>query len=93
MPLRRRYLYQQLTEFERGHILELRKGGFSLHYIAERLGRNVSTMHNCSWQYSQESAISRKPKSNHARLTTGSENCHIHSMAMEHRIASAAQII
>ncbi|GFW09925.1 hypothetical protein TNCV_4252541 [Trichonephila clavipes] len=39
MTLRRgRSHYQQLTEFERGSIIiELKKGGFSFHDIAERL--------------------------------------------------------
>ncbi|GBM77764.1 hypothetical protein AVEN_231573-1 [Araneus ventricosus] len=34
---RRRSHYQQLTEFERGHVVRLREGGFSFRDIAERL--------------------------------------------------------
>ncbi|GBM08582.1 hypothetical protein AVEN_52431-1 [Araneus ventricosus] len=50
MPLRRRRShYQQLTEFERDLVVGLRDGGFSFRDIAERLGRNISTVHNC-WQ-------------------------------------------
>ncbi|GBN29733.1 hypothetical protein AVEN_158406-1 [Araneus ventricosus] len=38
MPLRRRRShYQQLTEYERCRVVGLRKGGFSVHDIAERL--------------------------------------------------------
>ncbi|GBN92196.1 hypothetical protein AVEN_213020-1 [Araneus ventricosus] len=45
MPLRRRRShYQQLTEFERGRVVGQREGGFSSRDIAERLGRNVSTL-------------------------------------------------
>ncbi|GBL96936.1 hypothetical protein AVEN_182517-1 [Araneus ventricosus] len=45
MPLRRRRShYQHLTEFKRGRVVGLREGGFSFRHIAERLGRNVSTV-------------------------------------------------
>ncbi|GFS55887.1 uncharacterized protein TNCV_2924651 [Trichonephila clavipes] len=53
MPLRRRRsYYQQLTEFERGCVIGLREGGFSLLDIAERLGRNVSAVYDC-WERTQ----------------------------------------
>jgi transposase len=53
MPLRRRRShYQQLTELERGRVIGLREGGFSFRDIAERLGRNVSTVHAC-WSSGQ----------------------------------------
>ncbi|GBN14592.1 hypothetical protein AVEN_25805-1 [Araneus ventricosus] len=43
MPLRRRRSHnQQLTEFERGRVVELREGRFSFRDIAERLGRNLT---------------------------------------------------
>ncbi|GBN49766.1 hypothetical protein AVEN_36003-1 [Araneus ventricosus] len=35
---------QHLAEFERGRVVGLREGGFSSRDIAERLGRNVSTV-------------------------------------------------
>ncbi|GFY20077.1 transposable element Tc1 transposase [Trichonephila clavipes] len=46
MPLRRRRShYQQLTEIQRGRVIGL-KGAFFPN-IAERLGRNVTTVHDC----------------------------------------------
>ncbi|GFV15498.1 uncharacterized protein TNCV_4835241 [Trichonephila clavipes] len=48
MPLlRQRSHYQQLPEFERGRVIELRGGRFSFRNIAKRLGRNVSIEHDC----------------------------------------------
>ncbi|GBN31908.1 hypothetical protein AVEN_236558-1 [Araneus ventricosus] len=74
MPVRRRRShYQQLTEFgvsgmharrrlefERGRVIGLREGGFSFRDIAERLGRNVSTVHDCWQQWSREGTASRR---------------------------------
>ncbi|GBO33277.1 hypothetical protein AVEN_83751-1 [Araneus ventricosus] len=55
MPLRRRRShYQQLTEFERGRVAGLREGGFSFRDTAERIGRNVCTVHDCWHQWSKE---------------------------------------
>ncbi|GBM70360.1 hypothetical protein AVEN_151494-1 [Araneus ventricosus] len=64
MPLRRRRShYQPLTEFERGRVVGLREGGFSFRDIAERLGRNVSTVHDRWQQWSREGTASRRPGS------------------------------
>ncbi|GBM25675.1 hypothetical protein AVEN_207450-1 [Araneus ventricosus] len=61
MPLRRRRShYQQLTEFERGRVVGLREGEFSFLDIAERLGRNVYTVHDCWQQWSREGTASRR---------------------------------
>ncbi|GFV83064.1 uncharacterized protein TNCV_1180781 [Trichonephila clavipes] len=54
MTLRRRSHCQRLTEFERGSIIELKRGGFSFYDIAERLGRNVSTVHHFGQQWCRE---------------------------------------
>ncbi|GBO37089.1 hypothetical protein AVEN_176224-1 [Araneus ventricosus] len=79
MPLRsRRSHYQQLTEFGRGRVVGLREGGFSFRDIAERRGRNISTVHHCWQQWSREGTASRRPGS---RGTT-----------VAHRTASAAEI-
>ncbi|GBN00262.1 hypothetical protein AVEN_160125-1 [Araneus ventricosus] len=89
MPLRRRRShYQQLTEFERGRAVELREGGFSFRDIAERLGRNVSTVHD-RWQ---QCTASRRPGSGRPRGTTKREDRRFRRMAVAHRTASAAEI-
>ncbi|GBM00063.1 hypothetical protein AVEN_214130-1 [Araneus ventricosus] len=93
MPLRRRRSnYQQLTEFERGRVVGLRKGEFSFRDIAERLGRNVSTVHDCWQQWSREGAASRRPSSGRPRGTTEREDRRVRRMAVAHATASAAEI-
>ncbi|GBL96689.1 hypothetical protein AVEN_111834-1 [Araneus ventricosus] len=89
MPLRSHY--QQLTEFERGRVVGLHEGGFSFRDIAEKLGRNVSTVH-CYWQqWSREGIASRRPGSGRPRGTTVWK-LHVRRMAVAHRTASAAEI-
>ncbi|GBN18814.1 hypothetical protein AVEN_167375-1 [Araneus ventricosus] len=93
MPLRRRRShYQQLNEFERGRVVGLREGGFSFRDIAERLGRNVSTAHDCWQQWSREGTASRRPGSGRPRGTTKREDRHVRRMVVAHRTASAAEI-
>ncbi|GBM00436.1 hypothetical protein AVEN_179241-1 [Araneus ventricosus] len=89
---RRRSHYQQLTEFERGRVVGLREGGFSFRDIAERLGRNVSTVHDCWQQWSREDTASRRPDSGRPRGTTEREDRRVRRMAVAHRSASAAEI-
>ncbi|GBM94684.1 hypothetical protein AVEN_274906-1 [Araneus ventricosus] len=85
---RRRTHYQQLTEFQRGRVVWLREGGFSFRDIAERLGRNVSTMHDCSQQRSREGTASRRPGSRLPPGTTEREDSRIQRMAVAHRSAA-----
>ena len=92
MPLRRRSHYQQLTEIERGRVIGLREGRISFLNIAERLGRNVSTVHDCWQQWSQEGATSRRPGTERPCVTTEREDSCIRRMAVAHRTASAAEI-
>ncbi|GBO43335.1 hypothetical protein AVEN_257290-1 [Araneus ventricosus] len=93
MPLRsRRSHYEQLTEFERGRVVGLREGGFSFRDIAERLGRNVSTVHDCWQQWSREGNASRRPcflaATWHYREGRPPCSC----MAVAHLTTSAAEI-
>ncbi|GBO38397.1 hypothetical protein AVEN_224615-1 [Araneus ventricosus] len=83
---------QRLTEFERGRVVELREGGFSFRDVAERLGRNVSTVHDCWQKYSREGTASRIPVSGRPRGTTEREDRRVRRMAVAHRAASAAEI-
>ncbi|GBM11356.1 hypothetical protein AVEN_13584-1 [Araneus ventricosus] len=93
MPLRRRRShYQQLTEFERGRVVGLREGGFSFRDIPERLGRNVSTVHDCWQQWSREGTTSRRPGSGRPRGTTERKDRRVRRMAVAHRTASEAEI-
>ncbi|GBL88194.1 Transposable element Tc1 transposase [Araneus ventricosus] len=91
MPLRRRRShYEQLTKFERGRVIGLREGGFSFRDIAERLGRNVSTVHDCWVRWSRYGTASRRPGSRRPRGTTEREDHRIRRTAVSHRTASAA---
>ncbi|GBO24776.1 hypothetical protein AVEN_88794-1 [Araneus ventricosus] len=93
MPLRRRRShYQQLTEFEKGRVVGQREGGFSSRDIAERLSRNVSTVHDCWQQWSRECTASRRPGSGRPRGTTERKDRRVQRMAVAHRTASAAEI-
>ncbi|GFV62721.1 HTH_Tnp_Tc3_2 domain-containing protein [Trichonephila clavipes] len=73
---RRRDHYQLLIEFEQGRVIGLREGGFSLHNIAERLGQNVSTVHDCR----------------RLQGTTERKDGHVRRTAVVHHTASAGQI-
>ncbi|GBM96932.1 hypothetical protein AVEN_5335-1 [Araneus ventricosus] len=93
MPLRRRRShYQQFNEFERGRVVRLREGGYSFRDIAERLSRNVFTLHDCWQQCSREGTASRRPGSGRPRGTTEREDRRVRRMAVAHRAASAAEI-
>ncbi|GBN07781.1 Transposable element Tc1 transposase [Araneus ventricosus] len=93
IPLRRqRSHYQQLTEFERGCVVGIREGGFSFRDITERLGRSVSTVHDCWQQWSREGTASRRPGSGRPRGIAEREDRRVRRMAVVHRTASAAEI-
>ncbi|GFV54573.1 uncharacterized protein TNCV_955541 [Trichonephila clavipes] len=69
---RRRSHYQQLTEFKRCHVKGLRENGFLYRHIAERLDRNISTVHDCWEQLSRDGTPSRIPGLNrHITLLRG----------------------
>ncbi|GFW71141.1 transposable element Tc1 transposase [Trichonephila clavipes] len=93
MPLRRRRSHhQKLTEFERDRVIGIRKGGFSFRDIAERLGWNVSTVHDYWEQWSRDGTASRRPGSERPRDTTEREDSRIQSTAVTYRTASAKEI-
>ncbi|GBO44810.1 hypothetical protein AVEN_275372-1, partial [Araneus ventricosus] len=70
----------------------LREGGFSFRDIAERFGRNVSTVHDCWHQWSRDGTASRRPGSGRPRGTTEREDRRFRRIAVAHRTASAAEI-
>ncbi|GFW52466.1 uncharacterized protein TNCV_403941 [Trichonephila clavipes] len=92
MPLRRRSHYRQLTKYERGRVIGLREGGFSFRNIAERLGRNVSTVHDCWEQRSKVGIASRRPVFGLLHGTIEREDHHIWRAAVAHRTESVAEI-
>ncbi|GBN81409.1 hypothetical protein AVEN_58133-1 [Araneus ventricosus] len=81
-----------LTEFERGLVVGLREGGFSFRDIAERLGTNVSTVHDCWQRWAREGTVSGRPGSGRPRGTTEREDRRVRRMAVAHRTASVAEI-
>ncbi|GFU57053.1 uncharacterized protein TNCV_1779201 [Trichonephila clavipes] len=92
MSLRRqRNHYQQRTEFEQDHVMGLREGGFSFHDIAERLGRNVSTVHDFWEQWSRNSTASRRPGSGWPRGPIERKDHHMRRTVIARRNASAAE--
>ncbi|GFV26395.1 transposable element Tc1 transposase [Trichonephila clavipes] len=91
MPLsRRRSYYQQLTEFERDHVIRLRGGAFSYSDLPERLDRNLSTVHDCWEQWPRDTTASRRPVSGWPRGITERENCRFRCTAVSHRTACVA---
>ncbi|GBM25073.1 hypothetical protein AVEN_96654-1 [Araneus ventricosus] len=86
------YTRQQAFSSPWATVVGLREGGFSFRVIAERLGRNVSTVHDIWQQYSREGTASRRPGSVRSSGTTEREYRRVRRMAVAHRIASAAEI-
>ncbi|GFX00015.1 hypothetical protein TNCV_3080111 [Trichonephila clavipes] len=69
--MRQRSYYRQFTEHKQDRIIVLSKGLNSFHDLAERLGRNVSTVHDCCQQWSQKalSEENRGPSTHGSTLT------------------------
>ncbi|GFW61935.1 hypothetical protein TNCV_4669601 [Trichonephila clavipes] len=59
---------------------------------SQKDGRNVSTVPDCWQHWSQEDTISRKPWSNHTRVTPNREDHRILRMVVKHCSASAVEI-
>ncbi|GFX88384.1 uncharacterized protein TNCV_2278531 [Trichonephila clavipes] len=78
MPIRRRRnRYQQVTEFEGGHIIRLRKDGFSFYNIAENLIKNVFVVHECWLQGTKEKNASRTLGSRKPRGTIETKDSYV----------------
>ncbi|GBN76927.1 hypothetical protein AVEN_200071-1 [Araneus ventricosus] len=92
MPLRRRRCdYQQLTEFERYRVVGIREGGFSFRDVSERIGRNVSTVHDFWQQWSREGTASSRKGSGRPRGTAEREDRRVRRLSVAHRTASSAE--
>ncbi|GFW05668.1 uncharacterized protein TNCV_5025311 [Trichonephila clavipes] len=92
MPLRQRSIYQQLTEFEKSNATGLQEGRFSFRDIAERLPRNVCTVHDCWEQWLRNGTASRRQGSGYPRGTTKREDWRIQRKAAKHHTVSVAKI-
>ncbi len=93
MPrIRVRAPYVQLSEFERGRIVGLREGGMSFRDIAERVGREPSTVHQCWTQWVEEGSHTRRPGTGPSRRTDERQDRRIRRMALATRSATSAQI-
>ncbi|GFU92201.1 uncharacterized protein TNCV_298311 [Trichonephila clavipes] len=57
-----------VKKFERGRIIELREGGYSVLNITERLSRNVSTVKDCWYKWTRDDTALRRPDSGHVGL-------------------------
>ncbi|GFX50823.1 uncharacterized protein TNCV_2724061 [Trichonephila clavipes] len=86
------YEEANIIEFERGRIIELQEGGFSFRDVAEKLGRNVSTVHNFWQQWSRDGTSSRRPGSERPRGTNEREDHRIRRTAVVHCNEPATEI-
>lgn len=93
MPRRRtKALYQHLSEFERGRIIGMCEAGMKRRAVAERVGREPSTVQRVWQQWQAEGTHTRRPGTGPPRRTTEREDRRIHRMAMTTRSATATQI-
>ncbi|GFW67133.1 HTH_Tnp_Tc3_2 domain-containing protein [Trichonephila clavipes] len=84
--------HADLTEFERGPVIELLRGGFSSRNIAKTLSRNVSTVHDCWERWLRDGTAPRRSGSGRLRGTTESKDRHIWRTTTAYRTASVAEI-
>ncbi|GFS90721.1 uncharacterized protein TNCV_3771441 [Trichonephila clavipes] len=92
MLIRRRKSHYEQFKFERECVIRLREGDFSFRYIAERLGRNVFTVHDCWKQWSMDGTTPRRLCSRKPRGTIAREDRRIQGTAVTHRTEPATEI-
>ncbi|GFV72776.1 uncharacterized protein TNCV_1232901 [Trichonephila clavipes] len=91
-PRRNKEKFQQLTEFERGGIIDLREGGFSYRAIGARVQRNSTTEMRVWKQWTDEHQTTRKTGSGRRKVTSARDDQHLFRMAMNDRTASSGQL-
>ena len=78
MPLRRkRARFEQLTEFERGRIIDLREDGLLYRAVAALVQRYSSTVMRLWKQWTDECRTTRKPRSGPQNMTSTREDRHL----------------
>ncbi|GFV64348.1 uncharacterized protein TNCV_2502661 [Trichonephila clavipes] len=65
--------YEQLSEFERGHIIELKMGGWAIRRIADNMGRSNAANRRCWQEWVDSSRFKRHDDSGHPRATVDQE--------------------
>lgn len=90
MPrVRQNQNFNQLSDFERGRIIGMKEAGFSLREIANRVGRNVSTVSRCWSRWSEEGAHERRQGSGRPRSTTDREERHLRTLVVRDRFSTS----
>ena len=93
MPrVRRRNVYHQLTDFERGRIVGLREGGLSYREIGLRLNRNPATIMRVYQIWNEEGRGTRIRSTGQPRRTTERQNRRLRMLALRDRFSTSRQI-
>ncbi|GFV02787.1 transposable element Tcb1 transposase [Trichonephila clavipes] len=83
MPGKRaRRNFSQLSEFERGLIIEMKTAGWSTRRVAGQVNRSECAVRNCSEQWTREGTHTRKTGSGSTRKTTRREDRRIVRQAL-----------
>ncbi|GFY23728.1 transposable element Tc1 transposase [Trichonephila clavipes] len=92
-PRRNKEKFQQLTEFERGKIIDLCEGGFSYRAIRARGQWNSSTVMRVWKQWINEHRTIRKTGSGRRKLMSACDDRYLLRMAVSERTASSRQLV
>lgn len=93
MPrVRRRDNFRQLSAFERGRIVGMREAGMALRVIANRLGRNASTVLRCWRSWTEEQRQQRRRGSGAVRRTNDREERLLRINAFRDRFSTSRSV-
>ncbi|GFV63190.1 HTH_Tnp_Tc3_2 domain-containing protein [Trichonephila clavipes] len=92
MPLRRfRRQYEQLSQFERGRIVDMMEAGWSARQVARQFGRSQCVLRRGWDQWIRGMSFTRRPGSGRPRQASCREDCHIVSNARIQPTASSGR--
>ncbi|GFS74559.1 transposable element Tc1 transposase [Trichonephila clavipes] len=93
MPRRRKGVkFEQISEFERGRTIGLRKAGLSYRAVAARVQRNSSTITRVSKQWTSEGRTARKSGSGPRNVTSARDDRRLVRMVLTDSIVSSRQL-
>ena len=93
MPRRRqRAQYQQVSAFERGRMVGLRKAGLSCRDIAAHTGHAATTVMRVWNQWTEEGRTQRRAGTGLCNVTTARDDRHLVRMAVTDRTASSTML-
>ncbi|GFX58055.1 transposable element Tc1 transposase [Trichonephila clavipes] len=93
MPRRRKGAkFEQISEFERGKIVDLREAGLSYRAVAARVQRNSSTLMRVSKQWTDEGRTARKSGSGPRNVTSAPDDRRLVRMAQTDCTASSRKL-